>query len=93
MKCNSCVHNCNRLSQTTMGTIDELQGIQKLVFNEPVPIPTPLCKSHYHLVYTCMTHCNPDVNTVELVADAYDWETIGPVYNHMSFRHIYPSTF
>ena len=38
-------------------------------------------------------HCYSDVNTVELVADAYDWETIGPVYNHMSFRHIYPSTF
>ena len=71
MKSNCCVHNCNRLSfsQTTMGTTDELQGIQKLVFNEPVPIPTPLCKSHYHLVYmydtlqsrckqcrTCSTH-------------------------------------
>ena len=53
MKSNSCVHNCNRLSfsQTTMGTIDELQGIQELVFNEPVPIPTARCKSHYHLLY------------------------------------------
>ena len=63
MKSNCCIHNCNQLcfSQTTMGTIDELQGIQELVFNDPVPIPTPLCKSHYHLVYDTLQsrrkHC------------------------------------
>ena len=59
-----CVRNCNQLSfaQASMCSSDELQSIQDIHFqSEPVPIPTSLCKSHYHVVYDALQtrhkHC------------------------------------
>ena len=37
----------------------------------------------------CMMHCKHSTNTAELVVDACDRERIGPVHNHMPFRHTY----
>ena len=40
----------------------------------------------------CMMHCKHGTNTAELVVDACDREMIGPVHNHMPFRHTYLNT-
>ena len=57
----SCVRNLS-FAQASMCSSDELQSIQDMQFqSEPVPIPTPLCKSHYHVVYDALQtqhkHC------------------------------------
>ena len=52
-----CVRNCSQLSiaNTSMCSSDELKQIQDIEFqSEPIPVPTPLCKSHYHAVYDAL---------------------------------------
>ena len=44
-----CVRNCSQLfiANTSMCSSDELKQIQDIEFqSEPIPVPTPLCKSH-----------------------------------------------
>ena len=52
-----CVQNCSELSiaHASMCSSDEFMQIQGIEFqNEPIPVPTPLCKSHYHAVYDAL---------------------------------------
>ena len=49
-----CVHNCTKraFSQASLCSRDDLQHMEDIEFqSDPIPIPTPLCKSHYHMVY------------------------------------------
>ena len=60
-----CVKNCNSISftQTNMcSSSNELKCIDGIEFTtECIPIPTPLCKNHYHVVYDALQsrrkHC------------------------------------
>ena len=48
------VADCNR-SSFALTTITSREGIQGIQFKiEPIPVPTPLCKSHYHRVYNAL---------------------------------------
>ena len=54
VNCYCCVSDCNEpsFSQTSLCSADELRHIKNIQFQtESIPIPTPLCKSHYYLVY------------------------------------------
>ena len=49
-----CVKHCTHYSftQTNMGSSDELKHVQQIEFAyDTIPTPTPLCKSHYHVLY------------------------------------------
>ena len=52
-----CVQNCSEFSiaHASMCSSDEFMQIQGIDFqNEPIPVPTPLCKSYYHAVYDAL---------------------------------------
>ena len=52
-----CVHNCTKhtFSQASLCSRDDLQHMKDIEFqSDPIPIPTPLCKSHYHMVYDAL---------------------------------------
>ena len=43
------------IANTSMCSSDERKQIQDIEFqSEPIPVPTPLCKSHYHAVYDAL---------------------------------------
>ena len=54
---NCCVLNCEQLSiaHANLCSSDQLQSMQVILFKTmPVPVPTPLCKSHYYTVYNAL---------------------------------------
>ncbi len=57
MKCNCCVRNCSDAAfvSTTLASSDQMKdafdSTSLKCASEVIPIPTPLCKYHYHVIY------------------------------------------
>ena len=87
------VKDCNSISftQTSLcSNIDDLKISLGIEFTtECIPIPTFLCKNHYHVLYDALQlrrkHCI-------IVVDVCVQGMIGPAHNHISFKYIYPKT-
>ena len=85
-----CVRNCSELSiaYASMCSSDEFIQIQGIEFqNEPIPVPTPLCKSHYHAVYdasqTRQKNCRTCGRRLRMGMDR-------PCPQHSAPRHKFP---
>ena len=87
------VKDCNSISftQTSLcSSSDDLKIIHGIEFTtECIPIRTPLCKNHYHVLYDALQSCS---STALLVVDVCVQGMIGLAHNHISFKYIYPNT-